>query len=388
MDSSASSSRHIHEARRPVEDALNQLDRQTQFFNTKVSTLRDFIGLCRMPRSSILAKFDSLCQPSAPSSAKRPSLIDNSIADIESSFQHDDVMLDKFVVAMKQYHEGKKKHALELEEILDRIRKDDISTLLIGNKGSEEQVIANEIGKYNSLESGFLATLQKLEEFVKLLIGDFQAFVSTSKILNQIDKEESKQTTVSLDWQQKIQSYFEIQSTLENQGRDIAATQSKCITLRNDSIHFVNQRRAESQSLISRIESTQAEDSQRALRAQLDRLSVNSYSSALPTPSATNNGSFGQPPHTYSSFPANSYTLPQPSSTTQYPAMPPAATYSQLPGNALPPPSLYQQPPRTAPLPSEALHALPGQASLPSQYAQPPRPVDPYGVLDQRFIYF
>ncbi|KAJ3333813.1 hypothetical protein HDU91_002846, partial [Kappamyces sp. JEL0680] len=103
LEPSLSKSQSMRKERNDLDDTLQQLTRQSQFQLTKLAGLSDFLNLCKQPLSSIASAFTALCEQTAGHPPqKRPSLIDDSIADVESAFKYEEDFISRTETDIKK----------------------------------------------------------------------------------------------------------------------------------------------------------------------------------------------------------------------------------------------------------------------------------------------
>ena len=305
MEPSSVQNGHIRGDVRTNDTKLQQLAGQRQLLVSKVSGLRNFLELTKLPHSSLTAKFfGEVDQPAVKSPV---SLLDESVADSDQTPERN--LVAKILSMVDRLRLITKDSKLCVEELGRRIQADDISSILMLNVGREEEIYKAELQKFSQFERQMEAMTRESQQILAQVGEGISLLQQTSKTWMKMEKTDRNSKGLTRQWESDLVVYIETKSSLEGHSLALRDVNRGLARARNAAINFANQRLIERQNLAGRIDSNQAEASQRALRAQLDRLQVegstnNSY--------LQNNMSSTPSPVVQTSLPPPTYGLPQP----------------------------------------------------------------------------
>jgi ALIX V-shaped domain binding to HIV len=272
--------------------------------SSKIIGLRNFLELTRVPHSTLTAKF--VAEVEQPVATSPTNLLDDSIADNDKTPERN--LVNKILSMVERLRLISKDSKHCLEELSRKLQSDDISSILVLNHGREEEIYKGELAKFSQFESQLEAMSAASQKILAELGQDINHLQQVSKTWTNLEKIDRNSKGLASQWENDLVSYMEMKSTLEGYYEAVKDVSVSLTSARNAAINFANRRLVERQNLVGRIDSNQAEASQRALQAQLDRLQVGSASSSLTAPTFRPAVS----PVAQSSLPPPNYSLPQP----------------------------------------------------------------------------
>jgi uncharacterized protein YoxC len=259
------------------------------------------------------------------------------------------------------------------------------------NNGRENQLFQSELAKYNPLQSRLSNNINSHSKLLHDLSQEFSKLESGPQI-KMLESLELKRQKLINFWNDGVNECFQCRNGLVDALKfynDMTAALKK---LSQDTDNFVSRRSSEAQQLTSRIEHISAEESNIALKLQMDQLNMNSHNrvpisntiayGANPaySPSHTSfeaNNPKSQIQDGYIGSPSTQQYLPAqttqqyspPASTQQYLTSPNSQSYSpQQGGTHLPGPYNIQRPTQQS---YSNSHTANLTSSNTSQYSQP-----------------
>ncbi|KAJ3045369.1 bck1-like resistance to osmotic shock [Rhizophlyctis rosea] len=197
------------------------------------------------------------------------------------------VLLEKLDGILTRLRALKKERTETLEELKTKLHGDDISSLLLLNKNKEQQIFQSELSKFKPLQSRLSANLQQHQQLLQDLTNEFKKLRESSQAMHTLDLVEKRKADLVKQWRRSYEQWREAKDGLRR-GLQFYSDLSELVTAcRSTAAQFADRRSEERGQLVKKIESEQAERGQRALREQLNRLSVSGQgapSPVLPSP--------------------------------------------------------------------------------------------------------
>ncbi|KAJ1334322.1 hypothetical protein BSLG_008157 [Batrachochytrium salamandrivorans] len=173
----------------------------------------------------------------------------------------------------------------KIDGILNRLRveklhDDDVSSLLLLNKGREQQIFQTELLKFRPIQSKLDGNLESHNVLLKDMTSEFTKLLRSSRGMRVLDARERARSDLVAEWSRQFGIYKEVKGGLTKGVEFYNDLAERVNGLRDKVVGFVNSRSSQAAALVATIESTQAERGQVALKEQLRLLSVSSASSA------------------------------------------------------------------------------------------------------------
>lgn len=144
------------------------------------------------------------------------------------------------------------------------------------NKSKEKQIFQSELTKYAHLQTKINSNLDSHKQFLGDLVSEFKKLAISSKALSINEARNQEKMKIFQDWRIQYQRYKVAKDGLRKGRVFYTDLKSSLDELKSKVIKFVNQRSAERVTLEKKIEVEFAESGQRAIKEQLQRLSVDS----------------------------------------------------------------------------------------------------------------
>ena len=149
------------------------------------------------------------------------------------------------------------------------------------NKNKEKQIFQSELTKYAQLQTKISSNIDSHKQFLSDLVNEFKKLSVSSQALSVIGARKEEKNRVFLDWKVQYDRYKVAKDGLKKGRVFYTDLKSSLDELKSKVIKFVNQRNAERVDMEKNIEGDLAERGQRAIKDQLEKLSV--VSSPAPT---------------------------------------------------------------------------------------------------------
>ncbi|KAL5032446.1 hypothetical protein BDV3_001013 [Batrachochytrium dendrobatidis] len=190
------------------------------------------------------------------------------------------IVLEKIDGILQRLRALKKARSDLVEDLKQKLHNDDVSSLLLLNKGREQHIFQTELFKFRPLQSKIDSNLESHAGLLKDVTNEFHKLLKSSQAMKVLDLRENKRNQLISQWSKQFGLYKEIKSGLAKGIEFYKDLETKVGELRELVVGFVNRRSSEVAALIKLIDSTQAEKGQAVLKEQLRQLSVSENSQA------------------------------------------------------------------------------------------------------------
>ncbi|KNC98241.1 uncharacterized protein SPPG_06641 [Spizellomyces punctatus DAOM BR117] len=191
---------------------------------------------------------------------------------------NEQILIEKMDGLLSRLRTLKKERNDLIDELKAKLHQDDISSLLLLNKNKESQVFQTELSKFKPLQGRITANLQAHTQFLHDLSSDFTKLGSSSDSIKSLESMEKRKEALIKEWGR---SYEQWKEAKEGLARGVEFYSSLCElveSLRTTVIDFTRRRAEERDGLAKKLGEEQAEQRQRTLREQLQRLSISTTS--------------------------------------------------------------------------------------------------------------
>ena len=356
---------------RDCQDKLNRASETDKSLWAKIESISPFLELFKTSVENVQTQFVRSVVGNVSSADKdhpRASLIDEDVDKNDGlGILGEQIIIEKLDATLNRLKSLKKERLDLVEELKKKLHEDDISSLLLLNGSREQQVIVSELLKFRPIQTKIDGNLATQSQLLQDISTEFNKLCSTSQGMKTQEAREKRRVDILTNWQSSFDTYQEVKTSLSdgldfyNKLVNVSETQ-----LKGKVTDFINDRSAERQRLINRIDAQHSERNQKALRDQLERLKVSSAPQNVAAP-------IQQSPSTQQSIPASFPTQqaprPDPNASHAYGNVP--YSLAQAP-NALPASPNQQHFTSQAQVPQ-----LSTQATSQPPFA-PPSPIDGY----------
>ncbi|KAJ3016455.1 bck1-like resistance to osmotic shock [Thoreauomyces humboldtii] len=187
---------------------------------------------------------------------------------------NEQIMIEKMDGLLVRLRALKKERTDLVEELKSTLHNDDISSLLLLNKGKDAQVFQAELSKFKPIQGRLTANLHAHEQFLRDLGADFTKLEASSESIKAIDATERRKTAVLKDWGRSFEQWKQVKDGLTRGIQFYTGLGDLVESLRSEVTRFVNERAAEREPLAKQLEDDEATRRQNTLREQLQRLNV------------------------------------------------------------------------------------------------------------------
>ncbi|KAI9095615.1 BRO1-like domain-containing protein [Phlyctochytrium arcticum] len=250
---------------------------------------RSVIDMLRQHPDKVEISFAERVIASAPNNtAGTPigNLIDETVDGGSGGFGvlNEQILIEKMDGLLSRLRTLKRERHDLIDELKAKLHSDDISSLLLLNKNKETQVFQTELSKFKPLQGRINSNLQLHAQFLRDLSTDFTKLEQSSESLKNVENIEKRKKAIISEWGQSFERWKEAKDGL---GRGVEFYSSLCNlveALRRNVVEFVGRRAEERDRMAQRLEEDLAEQRQRTLREQLQRLSVGAPASGSQAP--------------------------------------------------------------------------------------------------------
>ncbi|KAI9003605.1 BRO1-like domain-containing protein [Gaertneriomyces semiglobifer] len=266
------------------------------------------------------------------------------------------VLIEKIEGIMQRLRGLKKERAELVDELKGKIMSDDITSLLLLNRGREKNVFETELAKFRPLQSRLGSNLSTNRHLLQELSTEFGNLKETSQTLQTMSTAQQRREQIVSEFQTAFSAWRESRTALQRGLDFYIKLQDMTESLKRGVTDFCNKRGQERQELVSRAEQALAGKRAGEVRGMLEKLSLNTgnvptASSPLPTMlnSGLSSASLGgaAPAILPANSPGVNTDLHAAPGMMSPPPGPPAHTTSTLPSASapnLPPQTHYAQP--------------------------------------------
>ncbi|KAI8918833.1 BRO1-like domain-containing protein [Entophlyctis helioformis] len=276
----------------------------------RAKELKPFLALFTRPLADVETHFAETIYRSAPLSRRedrRMSLLDENVDAATSSSRAsgrtsvasngsasgdglgvlgEQIVIEKIDGILGRLRSLKHERSELVEELKRSLHDDDISSLLLLNKGREKQIFQSELSKFRPLQGKLDSNLEAHTILLQDVTAEFNKLVASSHGMRVLDTRERKRAELVRDWLRSFDVYRDVKAGYAKGVSFYTDLAALAETLRTRVVEFVNRRNAERGELVQRIDTTHAERGQQALREQLQKLSMASSPASSPAGTA------------------------------------------------------------------------------------------------------
>ncbi|KAJ3131109.1 bck1-like resistance to osmotic shock [Physocladia obscura] len=224
------------------------------------------------------------------------------------------IVIEKLDGMIHQLRKLKTERASTILELKSKVHDDDISTSLLLNKNKESQVFQAELAKFKPFQARLATNISTQSQVLSDVASEFEKLKTSSSTIKVLELRERRRNEIVKDWKISFNQWQEAKVGLNKGVKFYSDLSELALSLKNTSLGFVNRRNEEAANLVKKIETDEAIKGQRALQAEMTRLSIGTNAAA------TQNQSISY----------NSPTVASPSSTLpQRSSLPPPPISSQ-----------------------------------------------------------
>ncbi|KAJ1341162.1 hypothetical protein BSLG_004228 [Batrachochytrium salamandrivorans] len=246
---------------REYHESLDKANETDKGLKKRITDTSAFVELFSRPYTEVESHFSKaisnaagLATSTAPAdrqAEKQISLLDERVDGIPTAdglgVLGEQIVIEKIDGILNRLRVLKKSRGDLVEELKKKLHDDDVSSLLLLNKGREQQIFQTELLKFRPIQSKLDGNLESHNVLLKDMTSEFTKLLRSSRGMRVLDARERARSDLVAEWSRQFGIYKES---------------------------------SQAAALVATIESTQAERGQVALKEQLRLLSVSSASSA------------------------------------------------------------------------------------------------------------
>ncbi|KAI8909543.1 BRO1-like domain-containing protein [Gorgonomyces haynaldii] len=273
-------SQFMHQDLSKMRQNLEQAEQTDNRVFTALSQHQELVSLFQMPLDQIHHAFSAQLKVKE----KRPSLIDESLNKNEMGLLGEQIMVEKLDSMLQRLLNLKKERKTLLGEMKAFMEKDEITSLLLLNRGREGQVFANEIAKYNGIQGRVNDNIQLQNNLLRDLTTEFNNLKEKSQTQSELDELDAKKSVLVERWTETVDFCFQCANDLEQAHRFYNGCLEQLSKLEARISDFVGQRSGEARLLAERLEITKSHREQEQLRMQMQRMQFESQPAKVSSP--------------------------------------------------------------------------------------------------------
>ncbi|KAH6564977.1 hypothetical protein BASA50_009973 [Batrachochytrium salamandrivorans] len=279
---------------REYHESLDKANETDKGLKKRITDTSAFVELFSRPYTEVESHFSKaisnaagLATSTAPAdrqAEKQISLLDERVDGIPTAdglgVLGEQIVIEKIDGILNRLRVLKKSRGDLVEELKKKLHDDDVSSLLLLNKGREQQIFQTELLKFRPIQSKLDGNLESHNVLLKDMTSEFTKLLRSSRGMRVLDARERARSDLVAEWSRQFGIYKEVKGGLTKGVEFYNDLAERVNGLRDKVVGFVNSRSSQAAALVATIESTQAERGQVALKEQLRLLSVSSASSA------------------------------------------------------------------------------------------------------------